>query len=132
MFHWWQAQVVQHVEQYDRRGDPAYGIEVVELVRAGLPSWSPGPAGTPGTANAGAAGHRVRLPESHLVFRTAFGLSIPIPPRRCFRSWWASWVRVVAARLGHADPSVTLRVYAHVIRDLTPAVADTFGGALPV
>ena len=35
-------------------------------------------------------------------------------------------VHVVAARLGHADPSITLRVYAHVIQELTPAVADTF------
>ncbi len=26
-------------------------------------------------------------------------------------------VHVVAARLGHADPSITLRVYAHVISD---------------
>ena len=39
-------------------------------------------------------------------------------------------VHVVAARLGHADPSVTLRVYAHVIQDLTPAVADTFARAV--
>jgi integrase len=27
----------------------------------------------------------------------------------------ATLVHVVAARLGHADPSITLRVYAHVI-----------------
>ena len=39
-------------------------------------------------------------------------------------------VHVVAARLGHADPSVTLRVYAHVIQDLTPAVADAFAQAV--
>lgn len=39
-------------------------------------------------------------------------------------------VHVVAARLGHADPSVTLRVYAHVIQDLTPAVADAFARAV--
>jgi integrase len=26
-------------------------------------------------------------------------------------------VHVVAARLGHADPSITLRVYAHVISE---------------
>jgi integrase len=39
-------------------------------------------------------------------------------------------VHVVAARLGHADPSVTLRVYAHVIQDLTPAVAETFARAV--
>jgi integrase len=39
-------------------------------------------------------------------------------------------VHVVAARLGHADPSVTLRVYAHAIQDLTPAVADIFARAV--
>jgi integrase len=39
-------------------------------------------------------------------------------------------VHVVAARLGHADPSVTLRVYAHVIQDLAPAVADSFAQAV--
>ena len=39
-------------------------------------------------------------------------------------------VHVVAARLCHADPSVTLRVYAHVIQDLAPAVADTFAQAI--
>jgi hypothetical protein len=37
---------------------------------------------------------------------------------------------MVAARLGHADPSVTLRVYAHVIQELTPAVAATFADAV--
>ena len=39
-------------------------------------------------------------------------------------------VHVVAARLGHADPSVMLRVYAHVIQELTPAGAATFAGAV--
>jgi integrase len=39
-------------------------------------------------------------------------------------------VHVVAARLGHADPSVTLRVYAHVVQDLAPTVADTFARAV--
>lgn len=39
-------------------------------------------------------------------------------------------VHVVAARLGHADPSITLRVYAHVIQELTPAVAETFARAV--
>ena len=39
-------------------------------------------------------------------------------------------VHVVAARLGHADPSVTLRVYPHMIQDLAPAVADTFAKAI--
>ena len=32
-------------------------------------------------------------------------------------------VHVVAARLGHADPAITLRVYAHVIRSAEAAAA---------
>jgi integrase len=35
-------------------------------------------------------------------------------------------VHVVAARLGHADPSITLRVYAHVINDQLTEAADIF------
>jgi integrase len=35
-------------------------------------------------------------------------------------------VHVVAARLGHADPSITLRVYAHVISNQLSEAADTF------
>ena len=37
-------------------------------------------------------------------------------------------VHVVAARLGHADPAITLRVYAHVIR--SAAAADIFAQAV--
>jgi len=33
-------------------------------------------------------------------------------------------VHVVAARLGHADPSITLRVYVHVISDQLTEAAD--------
>jgi integrase len=33
-------------------------------------------------------------------------------------------VHVVAARLGHADPAITLRVYAHVLRDQAVEVAQ--------
>ena len=40
-------------------------------------------------------------------------------------------VHVVAARLGHADPSVTLRVYAHVIRDQVAEAADIFARSIP-
>jgi integrase len=40
-------------------------------------------------------------------------------------------VHVVAARLGHADSSVTLRVYAHVIRDQIAAAADIFARSIP-
>ena len=35
-------------------------------------------------------------------------------------------VHVVAARLGHADPSITLRVYAHVISHQLSEAAGTF------
>ena len=35
-------------------------------------------------------------------------------------------VHVVAARLGPADPSVTLRVYAYVVRDQVAEAADIF------
>lgn len=39
-------------------------------------------------------------------------------------------VHVVAARLGHADPAVTLRVYAHVIKDHAAEVAGTFANLM--
>jgi integrase len=35
-------------------------------------------------------------------------------------------VHVVAARLGHADPAVTLRVYSHVLREHAVSVGDIF------
>ncbi|WP_254715716.1 hypothetical protein [Actinomadura sp. NAK00032] len=35
-------------------------------------------------------------------------------------------VHVVAARLGHADPSITLRVYAHVINEQLVEAAEIF------
>jgi integrase len=39
-------------------------------------------------------------------------------------------VHVVAGRLGHADPAITLRVYAHVIRTAEAAAADIFAQAV--
>jgi integrase len=39
-------------------------------------------------------------------------------------------VHVVASRLGHADPAITLRVYAHVIRSAEAAAADIFAQAV--
>ena len=39
-------------------------------------------------------------------------------------------VHVVAARLGHADPSITLKVYAHVLREQVAGVADVFARAI--
>jgi integrase len=40
-------------------------------------------------------------------------------------------VHVVAARLGHAAPSVTPRVYAHVNRDQAAEAADIFARSIP-
>jgi integrase len=39
-------------------------------------------------------------------------------------------VHVVAARLGHADPAITLRVYAHVLRDQASEVPQVFASAV--
>jgi integrase len=39
-------------------------------------------------------------------------------------------VHVVAARLGHADPAVTLRVYSHVMREHAAGVGDVFAQAV--
>jgi integrase len=39
-------------------------------------------------------------------------------------------VHVVAARLGHADPAVTLRVYSHVLREHALGIEDVFAQAV--
>jgi Phage integrase family len=39
-------------------------------------------------------------------------------------------VHVVANRLGHADAAITLRAYAHVLRQDTAEVGDVFGNAV--
>lgn len=39
-------------------------------------------------------------------------------------------VHVVAARLGHADPAVTLRVYSHVLREHAQGIGDVFAQAI--
>jgi len=39
-------------------------------------------------------------------------------------------VHVVANRLGHADATVTLRVYAHVLRENTADIGDVFATAV--
>jgi len=39
-------------------------------------------------------------------------------------------VHVVATRLGHADPAVTLRVYSHVLREHTLGIGDVFAQAV--
>ncbi|WP_433419720.1 tyrosine-type recombinase/integrase [Microtetraspora malaysiensis] len=39
-------------------------------------------------------------------------------------------VHVVAARLGHSDPAITLRVYAHVIHEQMASAADIFASSI--
>ena len=39
-------------------------------------------------------------------------------------------MHVAAARLGHADPAVTLRVYLHVLREHAAGVGDIFAEAV--
>jgi integrase len=39
-------------------------------------------------------------------------------------------VHVVAARLGHADPAVTSRVYSHVLREHAASIGDVFAQAV--
>ncbi|MGH8833890.1 MAG: tyrosine-type recombinase/integrase [Actinomycetes bacterium] len=41
-------------------------------------------------------------------------------------------VHVVAERLGHADASITLRVYVHVIRQQVADVAEVFARQIEV
>ena len=39
-------------------------------------------------------------------------------------------VRWVAARLGHSDPTTTMRTYAHALEKMDPAIAHTLVGVL--
>lgn len=39
-------------------------------------------------------------------------------------------MHVVANQLGHSDPAVTLRPYAHVLRESAAGVADIFARAV--
>lgn len=57
------------------------------------------------------------------VARTAAHPRDPPSPRRVP-------VHVVAARLGHADPAIALRVYAHVLQDQALEAAEVFAGLL--
>jgi integrase len=42
----------------------------------------------------------------------------------------SSTVHVVAARLGHAGPAVTLRVYSHVLHEHAAGIEDIFAQAV--
>ncbi len=74
---------------------------------------------------------------SQLMPRLAAGATVPAARLHDLRHLHATTlllagvpVHVVAARLGHADPAITLRVYSHVIREASTAVADVFAKAV--
>ncbi len=80
-----------------------------------------------------------RLVARANIRRQERGVSEPLPPARLhdLRHIHATTlllegvpVHVVADRLGHADPSITLRVYAHVMRHQAAGVADVFARAV--
>ena len=84
--------------------------------------------------------HLIRLrwmPVSLHLFRVPWGCPLSQVRRVAGRGSQLSTslladvlVHVVAARLGHADPAITLRVYAHVIRRAEAAAADIFAQAV--
>lgn len=74
---------------------------------------------------------------SKLMPRLAVGAGVPAARLYDLRHMHATTLllagvpeHVVAARLGHADPAITLSVYAHVIREASTAVADVFAKAV--
>jgi integrase len=98
-----------------------------------------------------------RWAESGLVFTT--GIGTPLSPRNVGRSFEAmiesagvprvrlhdlrhvsasldlasgTSVKAVAARLGHSDPSITLRTYAHVMTHEETAAAERLGELLSI
>ena len=78
-------------------------------------------------------GESPNIPDRHgTALSRSFTLSVR--GQRIPRESWPRLagvpVHVVAARLGHADPSITLRVYAHVISDQLTQAADIFARAV--
>ena len=71
----------------------------------------PGPAGRPGSTRSGAS--------------TTSGTGRPPPPSAADMTSAPS-----RGRLGHANPAMTMRVYAHVVEGADEAVASTLGQAL--
>jgi hypothetical protein len=73
------------------------------------------------SAKSPASNTAIKMPIRGTTTKPTMGLPPPTVP-----------VHVVAARLGHADPSITLRVYAHVISDQLTEAADIFARAVAV
>ena len=68
-----------------------------------------------------ADGRRVADPAS----RQSLSLFATSTPHCCSREAGVP-VHVVASRLGHSDPAITLRVYAHVLDDQASQAAAVF------
>jgi integrase len=75
-----------------------------------------------------------RLGEAFSAFCSEYGSEVTFHSRRhssAILSLLAGVdVRTVAGRLGHADPSLTLRVYSHYIRTADEAAASKIGEML--
>jgi integrase len=94
-------------------GEPTYPNTVTSLMTELIRAYNQ-PGGRPHPRNQLL---RARLHDLRHIHATTLLLSgVPVP--------------VVAARLGHADPAITLRVYAHVIRIAEAAAADIFAQAV--
>ena len=89
-------------------GGPLYPDTVSALMRKLIDEYN---AATPGAALPVIRLHELRHLHATFLLRAA------VP------------VHVVAARLGHRDPAITLRVYAHVIEQQATEVAGVFCGA---
>lgn len=94
-----------------RWGEPLYPDTVSALMNKLITEYN-NSAGEPGHPLLHARLHDLR----HLHATTLLLAGVP--------------VHVVAARLGHADPAATLRVYSHVLREHAESVGDIFAQAV--
>ena len=92
-------------------GEPLYPDTVTALIRKLITAYNK-PVTAPERALPHARLHDLR----HLHATTLLLVGVP--------------VHVVAARLGHADPAVTLRVYSHVLREHALGIGDIFARAV--
>ncbi|MET7337115.1 hypothetical protein [Nonomuraea sp. NPDC005650] len=72
--------------------------------------------------------HNKQNPRAQLPPTPACTTSATSTPRPC--SWPTSPFTSSRPRLGHADPAITLRVYAHVIHEQAASAADVFAKAV--
>ena len=74
------------------------------------------------------------MTNQFIAFRDQAGVSFRLHDLRHFTATQLIGagvdVRTVAGRLGHSDPSVTLRVYSHALEERDRAAADVIGRVL--